>query len=1289
MRTRIALFILFLCFTSQAQLRFVKEVDTVAQLQRLNVFDINKTVSVKGYLAAYDGGGGTFIADETSSVVADGGMIIAPTNNVGRWKRVVSGRDYLARWWGPTRTNYSIQAAMNWVSSNGWGRVIVDGGVWTVKSDDSTRLTMRSGVTLTTADDSRIECAINPTNNWILVDFPLDVTDCGVGPARLVGWNLIAPGGDTNKTGVIFSIQDTHNVTLGGIRASNWYSQYADVGSGNENLQMFDQDWQLGAMSFGAYGDGIQDDRRNLQAYAKFCERYGREFFMRNTTNGYLIGGSPGEDVSGGVWFTNRLPVKIRGENTLIKQFYYNPTEGVLPHPSGVFIISSDNCSISGFRFTTVGSFPITETNQSVTGFFVPIQIHNGTNTLVEKCEFDVESGKGISTSGSYTRIRDCIFYRCGVSTGLGNYDDWLFYEATSPSKGAIHSPIGVSIMNNTFFRGAPFKHCVLFSSADDIICTGNKFLEMNCPNPVLVYSGDLGITDLRGSNIYRFSGTVSHNTVTGTNFGLNAAITLRLNTTTNYTPAWFTPSNMYSAFIISENHIYGTGLGIHNGIELIKGNGTKVLNNDVTVTGSPFHPVGNCDGIDVRGNRLESTIGFGVTIPLSEGFEAPPSFSDMVFEDNTIVSPPSDEYAFRNIEPIRVRNFTAHNNRFIFRGAAGSGDAPKVIQLSASEGFVKVTENKFYLTNSMSGRRVATFGGTNNSTLNFSRNESFVLPGSTVTRRGIEASTIDAVVNYNDVGSCEFNGVINLNFQGNVVTSGDAYPYCLETFNVGRASITGNFLTNYFAGSAFCAVIRATNSILEGNTIVGNSASTLVTSAMGKMYVGNNNIINLGVGVPWVAASPPGTVTHTIYERSLHLDTGAFADTNIITFRRNGSPGLGAINTDNWFTTSDRSILYRTYPDNTNDIGGHAFFVNNTNGTQQFAFGAQGSDTASVFRIGDSTNSSLTFLGGLGTNTLFYLDDNRFLQRLTLGANMTFSGGTLNSLGGGGGGTTNDTPWQLDHDANQFSLTNVNSIRLSKNSGSAVSMLMTNTEGSFTTTADGGGVQFDISDNTAVFHYKLNGVALGTWGIAGIKPDTGSQTVGTSVSPWSRAWIGPIGINLGGINIHSGSGSPEGVQTDPVGSFWFRTNGGAGTIIYVKETGVGNTGWTAFKSSAAGTVPETIQLSCSDLTTTIVAGTFKAYFRMPFAMTGVTVRASLAAAQTAGSIFTVDVNETGTTILSTKLTIDNSEKTSTTAATAAVVSDTSLADDAEITVDVDQAGTGPAGLIVTLNGFR
>jgi hypothetical protein len=118
--------------------------------------------------------------------------------------------------------------------------------------------------------------------------------------------------------------------------------------------------------------------------------------------------------------------------------------------------------------------------------------------------------------------------------------------------------------------------------------------------------------------------------------------------------------------------------------------------------------------------------------------------------------------------------------------------------------------------------------------------------------------------------------------------------------------------------------------------------------------------------------------------------------------------------------------------------------------------------------------------------------------------------------------------------------------------------------------------------------------------------------------------------------------------------------------------------------------LPVEIQAAASDETTNLTIGTSKVTFRMPHAMTLTAVRASLSTAQAAGTIFTIDINQNGVSVLGTKLTIDNNEKTSTTAATPATIVTSSLTDDAEITIDIDQVGTALAkGLKITLIGTR
>lgn len=109
-------------------------------------------------------------------------------------------------------------------------------------------------------------------------------------------------------------------------------------------------------------------------------------------------------------------------------------------------------------------------------------------------------------------------------------------------------------------------------------------------------------------------------------------------------------------------------------------------------------------------------------------------------------------------------------------------------------------------------------------------------------------------------------------------------------------------------------------------------------------------------------------------------------------------------------------------------------------------------------------------------------------------------------------------------------------------------------------------------------------------------------------------------------------------------------------------------------------------QVACSDETTALTTGTAKATFRVVGARNLIGVRGSLSTAQTSGTVVTVDVNKNGTTVLSTKLTCDNGEKTTTTAATPAVISVAAFADDDEVTVDIDALGDGTAkGLKVSL----
>lgn len=174
-----------------------------------------------------------------------------------------------------------------------------------------------------------------------------------------------------------------------------------------------------------------------------------------------------------------------------------------------------------------------------------------------------------------------------------------------------------------------------------------------------------------------------------------------------------------------------------------------------------------------------------------------------------------------------------------------------------------------------------------------------------------------------------------------------------------------------------------------------------------------------------------------------------------------------------------------------------------------------------------------------------------------------------------------------------------------------------------------------------------------------------------------------------GDIIVGGASGAPTRLGAGTAG--YVLTSNGPG-LAPSYQAGGGGGGAVSSVNGKTGAVQVLVPIiiACSDEVTALTSGTAKVTFRVPYAFTLTAVRASLTTAQASGAIFTVDINEGGTSILSTKLTIDNTEKTSTTAATAPVISDSSLADDAEITIDIDQVGDGTAkGLKVTLIGYQ
>lgn len=324
------------------------------------------------------------------------------------------------------------------------------------------------------------------------------------------------------------------------------------------------------------------------------------------------------------------------------------------------------------------------------------------------------------------------------------------------------------------------------------------------------------------------------------------------------------------------------------------------------------------------------------------------------------------------------------------------------------------------------------------------------------------------------------------------------------------------------------------------------------------------------------------------------------------------------------------------------------------------------------------------------GTDRLVFWDDSAGkLTHLTVGANLSITGTTLDASGGGGGGISDGdkgditvseggATWTIDNGA----------VTLAKMENRASGTLIGRHAG-------GTGTPQEVSVGNGL---EFSGSGIRRSALAGdVTASAGSNTTTIANDAVTNAKLANMAVGTIKARISTGTGDPEDASASQIR-----------TLLNVADGATANVAADAAPQSLGATAaigtstdyaredhvhqrdPDTIILACSDETTALTTGTNKVRSRMPFAATLLGVRASVNTAPT-GSILEVMIKESGSAILSTKLTIDDGETTSTTAASAAVISDSALADDAQVSIDIDQVGStiAGAGLKVTLSVRR
>ena len=219
------------------------------------------------------------------------------------------------------------------------------------------------------------------------------------------------------------------------------------------------------------------------------------------------------------------------------------------------------------------------------------------------------------------------------------------------------------------------------------------------------------------------------------------------------------------------------------------------------------------------------------------------------------------------------------------------------------------------------------------------------------------------------------------------------------------------------------------------------------------------------------------------------------------------------------------------------------------------------------------------------------------------------------------------------------------------------------------------------LSGSTGEVTISVSGVS----GLQNVVEDITPQ-LGGNLDLNSKDIIGTGNLNVSGI-ITSTGGFNLGISSSG-------TSITSGPVTELNFVGVGNTfavNGTSIDISIKQQVDDVFIIACSDEDTDLTSGiTAKATFTVPYTYTLTDVKAAVNSAPT-GSNLIVDINKNGSSILSTKLSIDDGETSSSTAATPVVISDSSLPDGSVISIDIDQVGgTNPGkGLKVTLYATR
>jgi hypothetical protein len=502
--------------------------------------------------------------------------------------------------------------------------------------------------------------------------------------------------------------------------------------------------------------------------------------------------------------------------------------------------------------------------------------------------------------------------------------------------------------------------------------------------------------------------------------------------------------------------------------------------------------------------------------------------------------------------------------------------------------------------------------------------------------------------VQYNSSGS--FAGSSNLTFDGTNLTVG------------GDVAVNGGDITSTASTVSLFNTTAFTGNILGAAKVVNIGASTGITKI--------NNTLEL------TATADEGLTGVTITSTS-----GVFSCNTAGTIKVGDIVNIAGIITGTGTISGYDGSLE----------GGTSYYIISTNGSTTFTLGISGTPLTTT--AGTTTGAVFTLTRpGFRLNAGIITTDKDTVRLFPYTINQLDLATTASSIYVGGphtilniGNSTGTTPITTGPTLNfstHYTIAAANKTTTVQSDvttgtvylfdGITTGTINIGTTGASTANISGAGGTVNIGKTTGNSTLNIRGNGI-----------SGTATINSNVTTGSANLF--QSLTTGTLNIGSAAAGKVAIAFNTASS---STTTGALTLAGgLGVLGSAYVGGTLYAGSNNTDVLSTVMIiAVSDETTALTTGTAKITFRAPFAMTLTQIpRASVATASTSGLV-TVDINESGTSVLgANKLSIDANEKTSTTAATATTLADTSIADDAEITIDIDAAGTGAKGLKIHL----